>query len=469
MLFFCSRIGKVIGCGLVISIEFNQYEIFWHDEIISGKVLYPLRYRMKVLWLDNSVIKNPENPNKWQGFTVKDLLLTGYTMTGLQRITKEEVKKIIIEKLPGLVKEYLTHEKELLEKVSKARLTKAIEEPRRLEKVEWNPKYVCDLLMKNNIFVDYEVILDAISTLKAGKHLLLVGPPGTGKTTLAVALAEAHNIPYILCTATAAWTRTHIIGGPLFIGSRVIWRSGKLLEAICKAYESKKGAILIIDEINRANVDKVFGEFLTIFNSSETERWLLPVTIINEIKEYALKEALDENARKILELYDKYGTEDGLRVPENLRILGTMNTFDRRYLFSLGYAFLRRFNVVWVSNPPEELMEKAILAKTQVTDEMLLKEFQKVRKIVKDALNMDLGIALYIDLLKFAKEYMVLSGKKAEESIEEAFISVIIPQLEGIPLEKLKKLNNTLKEKGYIKAAQVLSEYFPEITMSTSL
>ena len=48
-------------------------------------------------------------------------------------------------------------------------------------------------------------------------------------------------------------------------------------------------------------------------------------------------------------------------MPENWRIIGTMNTFDKASLYQLSFAFMRRFAFVDV-DPPEQVAYAALLA-----------------------------------------------------------------------------------------------------------
>ena len=58
------------------------------------------------------------------------------------------------------------------------------------------------------------VLEEAVTALRAGKHLLLSGPPGTGKSTVAEALCQAViQGQYEVATGTADWTTFDTIGG----------------------------------------------------------------------------------------------------------------------------------------------------------------------------------------------------------------------------------------------------------------
>lgn len=92
----------------------------------------------------------------------------------------------------------------------------------------------------------------------------------------------------------------------------------------------KKNYVLIIDEINRGNVAKIFGELITLLESDKRvgENTIHPITV---------KLPYSKN-------FSDDGTDD-FAVPSNLYIIGTMNTTDRS-TGSLDYALRRRFAFV---------------------------------------------------------------------------------------------------------------------------
>lgn len=328
--------------------------------------------------------------------------------------------------------------------------------------VLWSSKQVKKLLEETGLIIPEEKIRAIIAALNAGKHVILVGPPGTGKTTLASIIAKAHQLEEVMRTATSEWTRADVIGGPAFVGRDVIWKSGCLVEAIARYYSPSsnyRGSLLIIDELNRANLDRAFGEFFTIFGLSDPKEWEIPKNVMCEIEEYGDK--TDRWAKTILALWRDYkGSRGGLKVPEGFRVIGTMNTYDRRYLFSLGYALLRRFVIVDIQNPPEDRIKKLLLRE--------LGHSKNSEEIVNELINLiksseiELGIAVIVDCARLIRKSLEENASK-KEALDEAVSALIIPQLEGQPLEKIRRFRELLEDKGFQESLRLIDEYFGEI------
>lgn len=149
------------------------------------------------------------------------------------------------------------------------------------------------------------------------RQLILQGPPGTGKTFVARALAEflAQNPERVtLVQFHPATTYEDFVQGlrPEIgeVGAFTL-RDGPLLEAANRAKQEPHAThVIIIDEINRANLPAVFGELYFLLEYRDAE-----VTL-------------------------NYGAP--FQLPKNLLFIGTMNTADRS-IAAIDSALRRRF------------------------------------------------------------------------------------------------------------------------------
>jgi MoxR-like ATPase len=179
-----------------------------------------------------------------------------------------------------------------------------------------------------DLFMSRETFAQTLALFQRRQNLILEGSPGVGKTFIAQRLAYAFL--GVKDTSRAEMIQFHqsysyedfVQGWRPAAGGGFVLRNGVFYEFCRTAREDPdRPYVFIIDEINRGNVSKIFGELLMLLERDKRgDAFAVPLTYAS-------------------------GRTDRFAVPANVYLLGTMNTADRS-IAMVDYALRRRFAFV---------------------------------------------------------------------------------------------------------------------------
>ena len=173
---------------------------------------------------------------------------------------------------------------------------------------------------------------EALRNLKGRRNVILYGPPGTGKTRAALQVrtlwkANEGAESVFLTTFHPSYSYEDFVEG---------WRPdaeaqggfqlvpGVLLNAIrTAAKDGSRNVLIVVDEINRGDVARILGEFITFI----------------------------EHDKRDIQFFTAQNRDQAQKVPKNLFLLGTMNTADKS-INLLDTALRRRFTFLQCSPDP---------------------------------------------------------------------------------------------------------------------
>jgi len=335
--------------------------------------------------------------------------------------------------------------------------------------------------IEEGLLIPPQKIKEIVTSLASGNHVILAGPIGTGKTELARLIPEIFwdkvgGYYSDVYTATADWNTQDVIGGiiPKMDGDKVKYKiqDGCVTESVKKNWEgnSRKyhfargrnynGVWTIIDEFNRADIDKAFGQ---LFTSLRTRELKIPTNLFNE-------------------------SNETITIPQDFRIIGTLNTADKHYLFPLSDALKSRFAFIDIDVPSLEQRDKEIYYALDRARRFLKREnisslvsLDEKNKKVKNTKKLEFFDTLYqaYNFLAFVRLFKKLGtailkiiyqnlltgdvmGMNLNDVLDNAINSTIIPQLERMSETQIEAI------KFMHKNTEDFIEYLQNVNKSTS-
>lgn len=211
--------------------------------------------------------------------------------------------------------------------------------------------------------------------LEYKKAMILYGPPGTSKSYQARRIAESMIAKALrkneksiddCINKLQSTLDSHIhilqmhpnytyddfivgksIEGNKNEGDKIVVKPGKMLQIIAGVDNNDNlPHFVILDEINRVDISRVFGELFTAMESSYREKGVELSVDVNQIPEDArINLTIDNNTNKLF-----------LKVPKNMYFIGTMNMIDFS-LEQVDFALRRRFLWKLSTYDPKRLEE----------------------------------------------------------------------------------------------------------------
>jgi MoxR-like ATPase len=276
--------------------------------------------------------------------------------------------------------------------------------------------------------IDAAVYRQINAALASGKrHIMLYGPPGTGKTTLARHIATVlTGGKWTLVTGSSDWSSQDIIGGYQPVGSgSVAFIPGVLLRRFDRP--------LIIDELNRCDIDKVIGPLFTVLSGQQTT---LPYRLDIEDKDSLQYVILPESKPS--------AAAHEFAPGPHWRLVATINSIDKASLYQMSYALARRFGWVYVDAPRDTaVFIDAFLRKEEPAWSGPAAGAPCPLAAFWEAINTVrvIGPAPIIDAMKAVQamegdaEFFTSPSFSMKEALLDAVDMVLLPMLDGIVVQ----------------------------------
>jgi len=259
-----------------------------------------------------------------------------------------------------------------------------------------------------DLYLNQEIQDDFIKLLENKSNVIVQGPPGVGKTFSIQKLINKKEKSLFYKNVTMvqfhpSYSYEDFIQGYRYKDNKLSLVDGPFLTACKEAKDnSNQNFYLVIDEINRANISKVFGELFLLIEREKREN-----IFINLL----------------------YSPETRFTIPKNLFIIGTMNTSDRSIAI-MDYALRRRFSFInfipgFETEAFKLYQKKVNVAKFDKTIELIKEINRNIRENELLGPNFEIGHSYFSNL----------SDYKITEKINSILKYEIIPFIQELFIE----------------------------------